>query len=201
MCNNTLGWRRASLTFVGLGSAVLLLTGCVGLGVKEIDPQDYTPTPIQTVENQQMIPDGRKPKVVVFKVDEKSDSARKFGLGDPTTGALENQLSDSVEIVDRSLSQKLKQEIILGEMHGQSSSGPSVANFAVLSEINIAKWDKNYTAASSYVNKKGERVYLPARCVHTGSVEGNVKVYELPDMTLVKNIASSEKFVGGFRYG
>ncbi|PCJ18473.1 MAG: hypothetical protein COB04_07125 [Gammaproteobacteria bacterium] len=172
--------------------AAFVVSGCA---VSKVDPSQFSPVDIDSVENlpSKELLQGRKARAVVFRTDEKSSLSKTMSLGDATTGSIEAQLSATTEIIDRSLASKLKGEIQLGELSGATSNGPSLADFAVLSEISAAKWNKRYAVASSYTDDEGKVHRTPAKCHYDAEVQGNVKVYSLPSMSLINTISVGAK--------
>ncbi len=172
----------------------LIFTGCGGWMTKKVDPQAYQSINIDAIEelpSKEML-EGKKPRAVVFKAEEKADLARKMSIGESLTGTIESYLAQGTEIIDRSLAQKLKEEIMLGELNGRSSGGPSLADFAVLSEITMSKWNKKFNEGRTYRDSDGNFVRIAPSCSYSANVAGNIKIYALPSMSVVETI----KFTG-----
>lgn len=128
---------------------------------------------------------GEQRSVVVLPVKIDSNADFETGAVRQVSSELENGLiTAGVEIVDRSLAAKLGDEILAYEATGQfSGAGIDVADVAILPAIHNVGIAKSFTPASNYVNKDGKRIYTPAKCSYEATVTGNVKLFELPELT------------------
>jgi hypothetical protein len=142
--------------------------------------------------------DGKAPKVVVFALDGQSNEiANQTGLGDSMANNVENVLSKNRlgEIVDRKAAAKLQKEIQLAEMKKTGSyKGPIVADYAVSGAISNAGFTSKYSSGSTFYNPKtGQMVSIPPKYTYSSDVAGNLKIYELPSLSVVQSIEFSAK--------
>lgn len=136
--------------------------------------------------------ENKAPKVVVFTLDESSNEvAKNAGLGSSLANSIESALAkDKVaQLVDRNANKKLKQEIMLAESNKTGAyKGPQVADYAISGTIANASFTKRYTEATSYVDKTGHIVRIPAKYSYHADVSGSIKIYQLPSLTVASNI-------------
>ncbi len=142
--------------------------------------------------------EGKLPKLAVFPLEENENQvAKQAGLGVSIANNIENTLSNDrlIEIVDRSAATKLQKEIALSEMNKTGSyKGPKVADYAISGAISNADFTNKYSSGSTYVNpKNGQMITIPPKFTYTSNVTGNIKIYELPSLTVVENIEFSGK--------
>ena len=174
---------------------LLLLSSC-STTIKDFDKyqkqflskSSYLPT----AENLE----GKSPKLVVFPLDENDNQvAKQSGLGVTIANDIENVLSRDrlVEIVDRNAATKLQKEIALSEMNKTGSyKGPKIADYAISGSISNASFTSRYSAGSTYVNPKNMQVItIPPQFTYSANASGNIKIYELPSLTVVENIEFS----------
>ncbi len=156
----------------------------------------------------------KAPKVVVFSLDENSNqTAKQAGLGISIANNVENILSKNrlAKLVDRSAAKKLQKEIALSEMKKTGSyKGPEVADYAVSGSISNASFSSKYSNGSTYINpRSGQLITIPPRFTYISEVSGNLKIYELPSLSVIDTIEFSGKSSrnesvqqkGGFRLG
>lgn len=176
---------------------LLLLTSCA-TSIKNFDRYQK-----QFLSKTEFMPsvdnlEGKAPKVVVFAFDENENPvAKQAQLGSAIANNVENVLSQNrlAELVDRNAAAKLQKEIELAEMHKTGSyKGPKVADYAVSGAISNADFISKYSSGSTYVNPKNMQVIsIPPRFTYSSSVAGNIKIYELPSLTVVEAIEISGK--------
>lgn len=152
----------------------------------------------QFISKSQFLPtqadlDQKQSKVVVFAFDEnENEVAKQASLGVSIANNVENILSKSrmVQLVDRSAAKKLEKEIQLAEMNKTGSyKGPQVADFAMSGSISDASFSSQYNSAQTYFDAKSKTfVNIPANYTYKSVVGGNIKIYELPSMSVVQNI-------------
>lgn len=157
----------------------------------------------QFISKSQFLPDadqvnGKTPKIVVFKFDENNNQvATQANVGLAIANNVENILTKNklAELIDRKSTQKLKDEIKLSELNKTGSfKGPKVADYAISGAISNASFTKKYKSGSNYYNPKTKSfISIPPRFEYKSQINGNLKIYELPSMTVMKNI----EFVGG----
>lgn len=174
-------------------AAIIGISGC---SAKIANISEYKPVPMAQSKFMPTKFESSKPKVVVFELSNgKNQSAVKADVGMTTAAELEKQLSQSgaIEIVDRNAAEKLKDEIQLTEMGGNSSyTGPAIASYAISGTISNAGMSSKFIEASSWVDKEGRTHVTPPSCLYVGSVNGSVKIYELPSMKVSLNRPFSE---------
>ncbi len=177
-----------------LGSLSILLTGCAGMmGPIEKNLSEYKRAPMP---NAKILPSkeefrGGKTKVVVFNLDDSHvDLAKSAKAGYSFAKALEDKISiTGAEIVDRSIAQKLRQEIELAEMKGGSGyAGPNVASFAVTGEVSAANVGAEYSKAERWQDKKGKWHQRSASCRYSAQAKANLRIYKMPELKLLSSI-------------
>lgn len=145
--------------------------------IVNIPESEFMPTPAEMR--------GKQKTVVVLPV--KIDSSANFETGAvrQISSELETGLiTAGVEIVDRSLAAKLGDEILAYEATGQfSGAGIDVADVAILPAIHNVGIAKSFTPASNYTDDDGKRHYTPAKCDYEATVTGNLKFFELPELS------------------
>lgn len=185
--------KRALLT---VSLCMIFLTGCAtsikDIGAYKSAPMaeaDVMPTPEQL--------ESKRTKVVVFETDDLAVAQRGVNAGAVMSRTIEAKMSEGgVEIIDRNLASKLRDEITLSEAKGSGNySGPAVASFAIKSFINNVGYSNQFNQASRYCDPKTGKCYVtPANCVHKGTMNGSIRVYEIPSLRLVTtiNVSGSE---------
>lgn len=154
------------------------------------------------------------PKVVVFAFEENNNKiATQAVLGASIANNIENILSQNklAELVDRNAGQKLKSEIKLAEMNKTGSyKGPKVADYAISGAISNAGFTSKYSNGSTFMNPaNGRLISIPPKYKYFSQVSGNIKIYEMPSLTVIDTIEFSGKVTrsegvrqnGGFSVG
>ncbi len=142
--------------------------------------------------------DGKTQKIVVFALEQNNNEiATQSGLGDSLANNVENLLSKNRlgEIVDRKAAEKLQKEIALAEMKKTGSyKGPIVADYAISGSISNAGFTSKYSSGSTFYNpQSGQMVSVPPKYTYSADVAGNIKIYELPALSVVESIEFSAK--------
>ncbi len=142
--------------------------------------------------------EGKAPKVVVFALDQnENEVATQTGLGESLANNVENVLGKNRlgEIVDRKAAIKLEKEIQLAEMKKTGSyKGPIVADYAISGAISNAGFTSKYSSGTSYYNPQSRQfVSIPPKYTYSADVAGNLKIYELPSLTVVQSIEFAGK--------
>ena len=171
--------------------AVAMVSGCA-TQIKDIGAYRQAPMAdtdlMPTAEQMQ----SKRTKVLVFEADDKAVTDRLKGAGLLKARKIEEVLSgSSVEIVDRSLAVKLRDEISLAEAKGDgltSYSGPEVASIAVRAFITDVGAGSKYTPASQF-EYKGKVYQVAQSCNYTGYATGGIRVYEVPSLRLTGTFA------------
>ncbi len=136
------------------------------------------------------------PKVVVFKFDSNNiETAKQAKLEESLAEYIENLISKNnlANILDRSSTKKLKDEIKLSELNQTGSyKGPQIADYAVSGSVSNASFSKKYKSSGvMYDSNTGALVSVPARYIYESDVEGSLKIYEIPSLKVLKNIKFS----------
>ena len=137
--------------------------------------------------------EGKAPKVVVFEFDEANiDSAKQADLGNTIAKSVEVVLSKNrlAEIVDRKSAVKLQKEVQLAEMNKTGAyKGPRIADYAISGGIANADFASKYSSGTTFINPKDRQVItIPPKYTYSSDVAGNLKIYELPSLTVVQTI-------------
>jgi hypothetical protein len=137
--------------------------------------------------------ENKPPKIVVLTLDENENSvATQSQLGNSIANNVENILSQNrlVELVDRKAANKLQKEITLLEINKTGSyEGPKIAEFAISGTISNAGFISKYSSGNTFLNPKtGQIVSIPPKFTYSSEVAGNLKIYELPSLTVIEAI-------------
>lgn len=178
---------------------VLILSSCLPT-IKNFDKyqkqfaskSDYMPSESE-LENKLL-------KVAIFDFEEGDiEVAKQAKSGQAVATSLENLLSKYrlAELVDRKATEKLQKEVQLSEMNKTGSyAGPKVADYAVSGVISNASFSNKYVDGSTYVNpKSGAVISIPPKFIYSSQVAGNIKIYELPSLTVVNTIELDGKSI------
>lgn len=183
-------WRVGSCVAV-----VGMLGACATVVVP--DPSSWPAAPIDKA--QYMPPDevlsdpnviNRRTRVIVMQTRD-SPSYRGQGLETHASSGLESLLGSQggVEVVDRSLGDKLDGELKLIEVRGTATtgySGPSVADYAVTVQLGPSSFNSRFAQAVQIPQKdKPPIVLTPAGFVNSAKAAMTVRLYELPSLRVV----------------
>lgn len=129
-------------------------------------------------------------KIVVLETEDRLASANGRQSGEVFAIAVEKELNETAsEVVDRTLSHRLNNELKLAELNGTGGyNGPQVARYAIRGQINSVDYavTKSAQLISRIFKSKEE---IPARFDHRVNVEGAIKIYELPSLRLITAIS------------
>ena len=181
---------------IGIGTmiCVCFLFACA-TSIKNID--DYEPI---TLEETEMMPGSEeiqsgKIKVAVLNADERGHKlAKKAKLGDTIATEIERILSETgtVELVNREKSGELAKEFITYAESGESGNIDAVfqdlAPYAVFSKITNAALHHKFSEASQWTDKEGKLHNTPSKFNYTANVAAQIKIYEIPEMKILKVI-------------
>jgi len=179
---------------VGLGSAIFL-SGCMSTNIRP--PSTYTKVslpPADIMPSKDEV-SGTRTKVVIFNAEDGNvELAKSAKIGHSVASSLETYIAETgSEIVDRTIAQKLKEEIQLAEMKGKSEySGPNIANYAITGTITTANVGSKFQEASQWQDKEGKWYTSPAKCTYSANVKGNLRIYKLPGLSFSKAINIDE---------
>lgn len=134
----------------------------------------------------------KKKRLVVVPPDLNDiELAMQSELDYKMTKSLEKYLRfGGVKIVDRNIERdmvnRLREEIILAEKNGKGKyKGADFSDYAIYGEVTKALYELEHKPASSYTNKKGKTVNISAKDKHTVTLGFVMKVYKIPELTLV----------------
>jgi hypothetical protein len=178
--------------------AILLLAASCSTTIKNLDQYqkqflaktEFMPTK-ENLEN-------KPPKIVVFALDENNNEiATQTQLGNTIANNVENVLAQNrlAELVDRKANNKLQKEIALTEMNKTGAyKGPKVADYAISGTISNAGFSSKYSSGSTFINPKTRQIVsIPPKYTYSSDVSGNLKIYELPSLTVVQTIEFAGK--------
>jgi hypothetical protein len=176
-------------------AATFAIAGCMNTG--QVD------NPVDIISNQQYVVDmtkadvqptreelaGGRAKVIVLPLQ--NESSQEFGSGAAMAlvSKIDGGLNDvGVESLDRRLANSLGEEIMAYEQTGEfSGAGIDLAGFAILPTLSNVQLGGTYVPPTTYT-QDGQTKYTPAVCKYTGVMTGSVKVYKLPDLSIVDAI-------------
>ncbi|MGI9876377.1 hypothetical protein ACKVMW_12355 [Vibrio chagasii] len=170
-----------------MATAVLAtLAGCASPAVEVCTPD----TRVEIEKSEVEIPSTEDIKVIVLSPSISFKDAAKTKLITSMRNELETQISTSgAELVDRSLANKLKKEIVFAEQSGRyNTKGASVADIAVITEITASDLTYKYKEEREREKDDGEVKHYPAECKFEVSVKAVTKVVAVPSMSLIKRI-------------
>lgn len=135
--------------------------------------------------------EGKPVKVAIFPLENNDLTvATKTNLGSAMAIDIENILIEDklVDLVDRKASQKLMKEVELAEIKGDKIyEGPAVADYIISGSISKANFTSQYISAQHFFNKEtGKYTYVPAKWNYVSEVGGNIKIYEIPSLGVVR---------------
>lgn len=142
-----------------------------------------------------------KSSIVVLEFDNKNNKfAKRANLNKTLAVKIESVLLKNklATLQDRSAFKKLAQEISLAELNSTGSyTGPKQVEYAITGDIETAEFYSKYRAAQSVLDAtSGTYIYIPASTKYRSKVSGNIKIYKIPSLEIIKTIpfADSEAF-------
>lgn len=130
-------------------------------------------------------------KAVIFPLTDKQlRIGAQAQVGQTIADVVQSVLSKAgVEILDRSLYGELKNEIALTEIKGTTGyQGPQEADFAIVGNVSMADYSHSFTEARTWQGKDGKLYRSPPSCSFHAGVTGNLNIYRLPSLQMVKSI-------------
>jgi hypothetical protein len=178
--------------------AILLLATSCATTIKDFDSYQKQFLPKTSFMPSPENIAGKAPKIVVFALEENgNETATQAALGNSLANNIENILSKNRlgEIVDRKAANKLQKEISLAEMNKTGSyKGPIVADYAVSGSVSNAGFTSKYSNGSTYFNPQTKQlVSIPPKYTYSSDISGNLKIYELPSLTVAESVEFSAK--------
>ncbi|MCC5880607.1 MAG: hypothetical protein JJU03_12015 [Idiomarina sp.] len=169
----------AKLSLLG-ASAIFALSACKSTGVDLLDAQSvnlplaaYAPTPEEMRAEQR----------VVILPPEYDHSAGEYVSRQLYSNLEQALIRSGTRVLERERAESMAAELIAAEQSGQfRTDGPQAANIVLFSRVTNAGWGGSHTARNTYTDRKGKRQTTPAYCRYSGSVQVQVRAYELPDM-------------------
>ncbi|PKG58646.1 hypothetical protein CXF83_01235 [Shewanella sp. Choline-02u-19] len=171
------------------------ITGCKSTGPNVCSASTRVELPVSS----HVVKGTANTKVIIFEPDLKVDTRTAKSI----TASFHQSLSKQVDmtgstIVDRSLATKLKSELQIAEASGRySSEGVPIADFAIFTDIGVANFSREFSAAhESYDPIKDKRVMVAAACNFEAKIEASTRAVSLPDMITLDQI----QFAGDSTY-
>ncbi|REG85888.1 hypothetical protein [Marinomonas pollencensis] len=128
---------------------------------------------------------GQGSKIIVAPVEYSTPNG-KFFVTEVYDDLTQRVMKSGNTVVDRELALKLKDELIAAEKSGKfRTSGPSVADVALMSKIVNLNSSKSFHKARSWVDDKGERHRVEAYCSFSAKAKMYVRAYTMPSMELI----------------
>jgi hypothetical protein len=179
-------------TFLGAAAVATLavLAGCQSTKIP--DPESWKVVELEGGAARPVPNDpSRRTRVVVLPSEESPSAPRGANLAARATAALEQLLGGGgVEIIDRSLANRLDRELKLAEMNGTGSyGGPEVADYVIRVKMGNAIGGSTYVQASQFKNPlNGQIVNVPAGYTHNGKSLMTIEIRSLPALKLVETL-------------
>ncbi|WP_440876294.1 hypothetical protein [Thalassotalea sp. PLHSN55] len=153
---------------------------------RELPKASLMPTKAQLV--------GKQLKVLVLDAEERNDLAKSSFAGSAMIGSLDNLLHQAgVELVDRSIATKVKNEIIAYETSGEYDSPLlDLVDVSILPVITSATF--NYEFKEGHEAKNiitGKQTWVKPSCSFKATVAGVAKTYKLPELKLASQVELS----------
>lgn len=191
---------------------LLIITSCAPTIKNFGDYQKQFTSKADFMPNKESL-EGKSPKVVVFALEENGNQiASQAHLGTSIANNIENVLAQNLlaQLVDRNAVSKLQKEIALAELNKTGSyKGPQVSEYAISGTISNSSFTNKYSSGITYWAPKQGLVSIPPKHTYSSEVAGNLKIYELPSLSVIEVIEFRGKKVrtenvqqkGGFSLG
>lgn len=178
--------------------ASVAIIGCKSTIDNKLDFQT-NPKYQQPLAKAQIMPtkgqlQGKPIRVIVVPTQTTNNLAQRSQSANVLNNALDNILQQTgLRIIDRSLSEQVKEELIAYESTGQySASAIDVADIAIWTNISSAIFQHDFTEGHEGKNLfTGKKVWIDPSCTFKAKVKGTAKSYKLPNLTLNKQVALS----------
>jgi hypothetical protein len=177
---------------------ILLMGGCTSLDIKDFDAWQNVELEMSELAptKEQLISLAAKPKVVVADFREPKEQRIRensllANLASLMMGTTEKYLTQAgIEVVSRNEAQKLLGEVQIAEQKDKVGgyTGPLIAQYVIVGHIDSVDTSSEFQEASSYTNKKGERIDIRPKCNYKATVIGKVRVYTVPQLRMVKSV-------------
>lgn len=182
---------------LSLLTCLLLIISCAPK-IKKFDMYQKAPLLKADIFPSSEEVEGRPLRVAIFPLENNDIAvAKQSKLGASIAVQLENVLMKDklIELLDRKAYKKLKKEVALAEMGGEKSyTGPKVADYVIDGSINRAEFSSGYVAAvHDFDATTGKYTYIPPKWKYNSVVGGNIKVYSMPSLAVVKSFTFNGK--------
>jgi len=134
---------------------------------------------------------GRAQVVVVDFSNGGNQLASTHNVGNSAMHELKQAVTEAgAELVDRGLVNRLKEEIRLIEISGESKyRATAQATIAIKGKITAANYTSSFSEANVWTDKKGKTHHTPARCNYIGEAEAIISFYNMNPLSLKENIS------------
>jgi hypothetical protein len=131
------------------------------------------------------------PSVVIFNFTTENENAKKISAPKLVEDyiaeiLIANKLTD---LQDRNNLTKLENEIRLAEISGNQSSNIKSVDFAIDGNVSTVTFDSQFLSASYSAETK--RMIYPDRYQYTATVQGSIKIYQIPSLKVMDTISFS----------
>ncbi len=178
---------KKALLFISGVASLMLFTGCGS----SINLAQYSPTNAPKAEfmptKAQL--QGKKPNVIVMDADNNGiPLAQQAKAGTAIGTKINGSLAESkeVNIVNRLKRTNLEDEVKRAEL--AKTLGKSGVNYVVTGKISNATYNWTFHEEQTWTDKKGRVHVTPPSITYEACVDGNIKVYSLPNLKDVKTI-------------
>jgi len=182
-------------------SIVLAITGCSSTAIPDdaahklaTNSQLKQPMPKAQVMPSKAHLSGKQLKAIVLDTEEQNKLAQMAFAGKAMTAAIDTLLHRAgIDVVDRSIGGKVKNEILAYESSGEyDESALYLADVAILPIISSASFSFDFTEGHQAKNIfTGKSVWVEPSCTFEAKVSGLAKRYELPSLKVSNQIPLS----------
>jgi hypothetical protein len=177
-------------------STTLLIVSCKSTIDNKLDFQS-NPKYQRPLVKAQIMPtteqlQGKPIRVIVVPTETNNKLAKKSQSVDALNNSLDNILQQAgLEIIDRSMGDKVKDELIAYETTGKySESSIDVADIAIWTNIASASFSHNFTEGHEGKNIfTGKKIWIEPSCTFKAKVKGTAKSFKLPNLELNNQVS------------
>lgn len=175
---------------IGLSLLCLLTISCAPT-IKQFDSYKKAPMlQAKSMPSEEAV-EGQPVRVAIFELETNDIKlAQNTKLGSSLAVDIESILTKDklVDLVDRKASVKLQKEVALAEMKSDKTyTGPAVADYIISGAISRTNFTSQYIAAQHTFNvESGTYSYTPPKWNYVSEVGGNIKIYEIPSLGIVR---------------
>lgn len=156
------------------------------------NPKYHRPLPKAQIMPTKEQLQGKATRVIVVPTETKNTLAKSAQSADALNNSLDNILQKAgLEIIDRSMADKVKDELIAYETTGKySESSVDVADLAIWTNIASASFSHNFTEGHEGKNIfTGKKSWIEPSCTFKAKVKGTAKSFRLPNLTLNNQVS------------